>query len=166
MYLGLAESLPPCRRVPNWPRGWSMFKLLLPTKFWARPTMVIIRETWGIEKHLHFCIMWKLPGSLVLYNSHDSSLIDMLAQFYFWMCIFIFIMGQCLAKNKSNVTRFFIYRLNNEWGVSNKVLTSPWWYADISATDPANWATFTSLLSFLLKQQKSTFLWPGFRPET
>ncbi len=117
MYLGLAESLPPCRRVPNWPRGWSMFKLLLPTKFWARPTMVIIRETWGIEKHLNVCIMWKLPGSLVLYNSHDSSLIDMLAQFYFWMCIFIFIMGQCLAKNKSNVTRFFIYRLNNKWWI-------------------------------------------------
>lgn len=44
MYRGLAESLPPCSLVPNWPRGCKRFKLLLPTKFWAKPTMVIIRE--------------------------------------------------------------------------------------------------------------------------
>ncbi|TNN65301.1 hypothetical protein EYF80_024455 [Liparis tanakae] len=38
--------------------------------------------------------------------------------------------------------------------------------ADISATEPASWATFTSRLSFLLKQENRTFLWPGFSPDT
>lgn len=52
MYRGLAESLPPCNLVPNWPRGCSRFKLLLPTKFWAKPTMVIIRETWKVNRDL------------------------------------------------------------------------------------------------------------------
>lgn len=40
MYLGLAESLPPESRVPNWPIGCRRLILLLPTKFWAKLTIV------------------------------------------------------------------------------------------------------------------------------
>ena len=40
MYLGLAESLPPESRVPNWPIGCRRLMLLLPTKFCAKLTIV------------------------------------------------------------------------------------------------------------------------------
>jgi len=45
MYLALAASLPPWRRVPNWPFGSSMLRLLLPTKSCARPMMVPWSDT-------------------------------------------------------------------------------------------------------------------------
>ena len=54
--------------------------------------------------------------------------------------------------------------LNQGRRIEGRLHTSPWWYADNSATEPASWATLTSRLSFLLKQVKRTFLCPGFRP--
>ena len=41
MYLAAAQSDPPAYLVPNWPFGVKKLMLLLPTKFYARPTIVV-----------------------------------------------------------------------------------------------------------------------------
>lgn len=42
--------------------------------------------------------------------------------------------------------------------------TSPWWYAECSATYPLSYATLISFLSFLLKHENNIFLYPALRP--
>lgn len=60
--LGLAASLPPCRRVPNCPRGWRRLMLLLPMKFWARLMMVDIRLCCKSENKCHSYIVTIIVG--------------------------------------------------------------------------------------------------------
>jgi len=45
-------------------------------------------------------------------------------------------------------------------------ITSPWWYAECSATDPANCATFISFVKFRFRHVNTTLRWPGLKPGT